>query len=111
MKRWIGCILRGALMGVGLQQLVAISVSAWLHLGYYMACITTLPEMAGGEIRAVVLQTAVSGLAGAGIALALELWRQHRWSLRRRVLTSGAAILTVALPAALLCLCATYGLS
>lgn len=96
-------------MGVGLQQLVAISVSAWLHLGYYMACITTLPEMVGGEIRAVVLQTAVSGLAGAGIAL--ELWRRRRWSLSRRVLTSFAAILTGALPAALLCLCATYGLS
>ena len=96
-------------MGVGLQQLVAISVSAWLHLGYYMACITTLPEMAGGEIRAVVLQTAVSGLAGAGIAL--ELWRRRRWSLSRRALTSGAAILTGALPATLLCLCATYGLS
>lgn len=96
-------------MGVGLQQLVAISVSAWLHLGYYMACITTLPEMAGGEIRAVVLQMAVSGLAGAGIAL--ELWRRRRWSLSRRALTSGAAILTGALPAALLCLCATYGLS
>ena len=96
-------------MGVGLQQLVAISVSAWLHLGYYMACITTLPEMAGGEIRAVVLQMAVSGLAGAGIAL--ELWRRRRWSLSRRALTSGAAILTGVLPAALLCLCATYGLS
>lgn len=96
-------------MGVGLQQLVAISVSAWLHLGYYMACITTLPEMAGGEIQAVVLQTAVSGLAGAGIAL--ELWRRRRWSLSRRALTSGAAILAGALPAALLCLCATCGLS
>ena len=111
MKRWIGCIMRGALMGVGLQQLLALAVSMRLQLGYFMACFATLTEMVGGEIRAVMLQTAVSALAGAGIALALELWRRRRWSLSRRVLTSFAAILTGALPAALLCLCATYGLS
>lgn len=76
-----------------------------------MACITTLPEMVGGEIQGVALQTAVSALAGAGIALAMALWKQHRWSIRYRALASVAAVLTGALPATLLCLCATYGLS
>lgn len=104
-------LAKGALMGVGVQQLLAMAVSARLRLGYFMACLTTLPEIAGGETQGVMLQTGASALAGAGMALALELWRQRRWSLRRRVLASVAAGLTGILPAALLCLCAAYGLS
>lgn len=109
MKNGIRSIVRGALMGVGAQQLIAIIVSARLRLGYYMACIVTLPEALGGEIRAVAYQSGVSALAGAGVALALHLWRRQ-WSLRKRALSAGAALMIGLLPAATMCVRAFHGL-
>lgn len=110
MQRGMGTLLCGALMGVGLQQLVSIGISARLHLGYYMACVATLPELAGGEIRAVVLQTGVCALAGAGTALALRLARQRQWRTLRRLAAAASALLIGLTPAAALLLCASYGL-
>lgn len=109
MKNGIKSIVSGALMGVGAQQLIAIIISVRLHLGYYMACIVTLPEALGGEVRAVVFQSGVSALAGAGIALAIHLWRRQ-WGLRKRALSAGAALMIGILPAAAMCIRAFHGL-
>ena len=72
MKKKMLTALHGFTLGVTLQYTAAIIISQLKHLGYFMACITTLPEMLGGEIRAVGLQALICGLTGTGVALALN---------------------------------------
>lgn len=72
MKRTFFNALLGAMVGIAIQYLLAIFISLKLNLGYFMPYIASLAEAAGGEMHAVLLEAFISGLLGAGIALALR---------------------------------------
>ena len=64
MKHMLSSLLSGAAAGISIELLAAILLSSALHLGYVMLCPAWLPECVGGEIPAVLLQTALFALAG-----------------------------------------------
>ena len=74
-RKWIFTGINGALWGVAIQYIVAIVVSLWLQLGYFLPYIASLPEKVGGEMNAVLWQTAVCALLGAGVSV---IWRLLR---------------------------------
>ena len=76
LKRCLRCALIGATAGIALSYIAAIVVSCALELGYFMPCPAALPEIAGGEMNAVILQTAVCALAGAGVGALIPLCRR-----------------------------------
>ncbi len=63
-KSWIKISLMGIVSGLAANQLVCFLTSKALRLGYYAACPAWLPEMAGGEMNAVLLQMALFALVG-----------------------------------------------
>ncbi len=109
-RRALGAALHGCAAGIAIQYIGAIIISQALKLGYFMPCITTLPEALGGEIRAVAAQAALFGFAGAGLALA-ALWARNRhWGRARRAGMAVAAAVIGALPALVICCIASRGL-
>lgn len=83
MKRYLCAALRGFLYGVALQYLAAAVLSLVLRLGYLMLYPAGLPEMASGEIQAVLLMALPCGLVGAAYACLLQAAR-HAGHLHRR---------------------------
>ena len=74
----------GITMGISINQILNLALSYALHLGYYAPCFVALPEIAGGELQAALLQTAVMAgmggviglLAGVGKKLKMHLaWK------------------------------------
>ena len=74
--RSLGFWLSGAAAGVALELIAAIALSSALHLGYIMLCPAWLPEQVGGEINAVMMQTAVC----AGLGMSVK--RMLKWCRR-----------------------------
>ncbi len=86
----VGSVLRaclnGALTGIAVEYVAAIVVSLRLRLGYFLPYIASLPEQVGGEMNAVLLQTAVCALLGAGAGVAWRLAHWKPWPARKRIL-------------------------
>lgn len=110
MKRFFGNAMLGALVGIALQYLLSICISVKLNLGYLMAYVATLAEAVGGEMRAVILEAALSGWLGMGVALAFSFGRQRAWPARRRYALAGVALCVGIVPAAIAIAFALYGL-
>lgn len=91
--------LNGALIGIAISYLTAIGLSLYLQLGYFLPYIASLPEKVGGEMNAVILQTGVCALLGAGVGLAYRLLRWKPWPLHRRALGGSISLLAAVLAA------------
>lgn len=52
----------GLIAGVALEHVIALLTSIILRMGYYSPCLVSLPERVGGEINAVIWQTALCAL-------------------------------------------------
>lgn len=76
----------GFLVGIALNEIIAVVASYWLRLEYYMPCLASLPEQVGGEMNAVVLQMLVFGCIGMGIGVAWCIGHLHHWKLMKRIL-------------------------
>lgn len=65
--------LQGLLLGIAVQYVLAIALSLYLRLGYLLPYPATFAERFGGEMNAVLLATAASGLIGlaAGVVTAI----------------------------------------
>lgn len=110
MKKFVGHALLGALIGIAIQYILAIIISLKLHLGYLMAYIATLAESVHGEMNAILLEVALSALAGMGIAVALTFARQKQWALHKRRMAAGLSLITGCMPAMIITLYLVYGL-
>ncbi len=82
MKRKL--FLRGLLgipVGITIGYLITILISLiWAH-GYYSPCVPDLAETVGSEINAVILQTFLCGLLGAGFGAASVIWETENWGI------------------------------
>ncbi|MGM9548316.1 MAG: DUF3021 domain-containing protein [Faecousia sp.] len=77
-------ILRGALgvpLGIALGYVITILISLIWADGYYSPCVPELVETLGNEIKAVILQTLLCGLLGAGFAASSVIWEIEHWSI------------------------------
>ena len=82
MKRKI--ILRGISgfpLGITIGYIITIIISLIWADGYYTPCMPELSAIMGNEINAVILQTALCGLLGAGFAASSVIWEMENWSI------------------------------
>jgi hypothetical protein len=84
------CLL-GAPIGMTISTFIAIAISVSVGDGGYYPVVPQLAADCGGELNAVLLQTACSLLYGAAWAGASVIWEREDWSLLRQ----SAAHLTV----------------
>lgn len=77
-------ILRGAFgipLGVTIGCLISIFVSLVWAGGDYVPCEPELVTIMGSEIKAVIFQTALCGILGAGFAASSVIWEAEDWNL------------------------------
>lgn len=80
-------ILRGIFgipLGITIAHLITVFMSLKLANGHYSPCVPELISAMGNEINAVLLQTVLSGVLGAGIGAGSAVWDIDRWSLAKR---------------------------
>lgn len=73
--------LFGIPLGITIGYIITIINSAIWADGYYAAVTPELIHMMGNEINAVILQTILCGIIGAGFAMASVIWEIDSWSL------------------------------
>lgn len=93
----------GAALGVTLSLLIAILISLTVGDGWFYAVVPELIADCGGELNAVILQTALSMLYGAAWAGAALIWKQEQWSLARQTVTHLLVCSLATFPVAWLC--------
>ena len=74
----------GALFGVALSTIITILISLTVGDGRFYPVVPELIADCGGELNAVMLQTALSMLYGAAWAGAARIWRRDGWSLTKQ---------------------------
>ena len=74
----------GALFGVALSTIITILISLTVGDGRFYPVVPELIADCGGELNAVMLQTALSMLYGAAWAGAALIWRRDGWSLTKQ---------------------------
>lgn len=80
-------ILRGLLgfpLGITIGYIITILISLRWANGYYAPCVPELTAMTGREIYAVILQTLLCGVLGAGFGAGSVIWEIENWSLIRQ---------------------------
>ncbi|MCI7473291.1 MAG: DUF3021 domain-containing protein [Clostridiales bacterium] len=99
-------LLRGLLgipLGIAIGHIITVFSSLSWGNGAFYPCMPTFAAQVGSEAQAVLIQTALCGLIGAGFAAGSVLWELERWSLARQTAVYfllGAALL---IPTAYFC--------
>jgi len=94
-------ILRAALgapIGVALAYVITVIISVSMGDGYLHPVVPSLAEQFGGELNAVLFQTALAALHGAGAGAASMIWEIERWSLARQTGAFFLALSAITLP-------------
>lgn len=74
----------GFLGGVVLSYFITIAISLIIGDGNFYPCVPGLTERFGNEVTAVVIQTALSAILGAGFAGCSLIWEKDEWSLLKQ---------------------------
>lgn len=77
-------ILRGLLgfpLGIAIGFIITIMISICVGNGLFYPVTLELIETMGNELNAVILQTMLCGILGAGFAMASVIWDIDSWSL------------------------------
>ncbi len=80
-KKIIMRSLFGFPMGIAIGYMITIFISLCHANGLYVPCVPELMSVAGNEINAVVLQTALCGVLGSGFAASSVIWEIESWSI------------------------------
>ncbi|MCI6157213.1 MAG: DUF3021 domain-containing protein [Peptoniphilaceae bacterium] len=101
-KKMIQRFFRGIPIGVTIGYLIAILISLGWGNGNYLPCAPELIRFTGSEIRAVVLQTVLSGILGAGFSASSIIWEMDSWSIVKQTGIYFAIVSAIMLPVAYL---------
>ena len=74
----------GVLGGVVLSYFITIVISLTVGDGNYYPCVPSLIERFGSEVTAVIIQTVLSAILGAGFAGSSLIWEKDEWSLLKQ---------------------------
>ena len=74
----------GVLGGVVLSYFITILISLTVGDGNYYPCVPSLTERFGNEVTAVIVQTVLSAILGAGFAGCSLIWEKDEWSLLKQ---------------------------
>ncbi len=67
-----------------LSYLITIVISLTVGDGNYYPCVPSLTERFGNEVTAVIVQTVLSAILGAGFAGSSLIWEKDEWSLLKQ---------------------------
>ena len=76
--------LFGLPVGIAFGFIITIIFSACIGKGIYYPVKPSLIDVAGSELNAVILQTVLCGIMGAGFAMASVIWELDSWSLAKQ---------------------------
>ncbi len=96
-------IVRGVLglpIGISIGYIITIIISLFWTNGCYSPCVPELISVMGNEINAVILQTALCGLLGAGFAASSVIWNIEHWSIVKQTGIYFAIISLIMIPIA-----------
>ena len=74
----------GLLGGIVLSYLITIAISFVVGDGNYYPCVPNLIERFGNEVTAIIIQTVLSAVLGAGFAGSSIIWEMDEWSLLKQ---------------------------
>lgn len=83
-KELVSRIVSGVLGGIVICYLITIGISISLGDGNFYPCVPSLIKQFGNEITAVIVQTILSALLGAGFAVSSLIWEKDDWSLLKQ---------------------------
>lgn len=96
-------VLRGLFgfpIGITIGYFITILISLFFADGVYLSCVPELIAVMGNEINAVILQTVLSGIVGAGFAAGSVIWEIENWSLVKQTGIYFSVISVIMLPVA-----------
>lgn len=99
-KKIIRRSLLGIPFGITIGNLISILISLSLAHGYYTPCVPELTVIMGNEINAVILQTILCGILGAGFAASSVIWEMDSWSIVKQTGIYFSIISLIMLPIA-----------
>lgn len=100
MKKIIARALLGMPVGITIGYLITVVISVIMGGGEYYPCVPDFTDTVGSEINAVVIQTILCAVMGAGFGAASLIWEAESWSIARQTGTAFAAYSLLMLPAA-----------
>ena len=77
-------IFVGLTVGIAISYLITIIISAAIGDGMYYPCVPSLVERYQNELVAVIVQTILSAVLGAGFSAASLIWEKDEWSLLKQ---------------------------
>ncbi len=83
-KELIFRLLVGLLVGIVISYFITIGISLAIGDGDYYPCVPSLIERFGNEITAIIIQTVLSAVLGAGFAGCSLIWEKDEWSLLKQ---------------------------
>lgn len=83
-KKLIQRGLLGFPIGIAIGYVITILISIILGQGRYVSVRPELIEALGNEVNAVVVQTVLCAVMGAGLAMASVIWEIDKWSLAKQ---------------------------
>ncbi len=87
-------------IGITIGYIISIFISLVWANGYYSPCVPELIYVMGSEINAVVLQTFLCGLVGAGFAASSVIWEIENWGIIKQTGIYFIIISVIMLPVA-----------
>ena len=83
-KEFARRVFVGLLGGIVISYLITIGISIAIGDGSYYPCVPSLIERFGNEVTAIIIQTALSAVLGAGFAGSSIIWEMDEWSLLKQ---------------------------
>ncbi len=93
----------GFIYGVFIGQTILIIESLFMHDGNFYPVATSLVELAGTKIAAVIIQYFLTGLIGTTFAATTVIFEMDSWSLLRQTITHFIIVSIVMYIAGFLC--------
>ena len=83
-KEFVLRVFIGLLGGIVISYLITIGISLAIGDGSYYSCVPSLIERFGNEVTAIIIQTVLSAVLGAGFAGSSIIWEMDEWSLLKQ---------------------------
>lgn len=102
-KEWMYRVFVGLLIGVVIGYVMSIGISVVIGDGNFYPCVPGLIERFGNEVTAVIMQTVLSAVLGAGFAACSGIWEKDEWSLLKQTSIYFAAISVLMMSVSYIC--------
>lgn len=102
-KEWIYKVFVGMLIGIVICYFMTIGISLAIGDGNYYPCVPSLLERFGNEVTAVIMQTVLSAVLGAGFAGCSSIWEKDEWSLLKQTSIYFGAISVLMMTVSYIC--------